>query len=299
VKNLTVGLKMTMRRLLLILALLILGGNVNALTLPDDNFVSGWSKPAKPLTYNRESLSDYNDGDAEVFLELGFQQLQVQQYKNGNAEVDLEAYEFASPNGALGIYLMKSGKEAPSADVGARNSVSLTQLLAVKGNCFIQVMNYTDDAKTIAVMTKLAQQALANSSATDTTTALLRLTKAQILPGSEHVFCGPLSLQAVYRLGKGDVLQLQNKIFGAAATYTNADRNTYTLIMVPYPDAASAQSAFTNLQKNLDSGFQVFGKTPTGFAFKDRLAKYALVELKDGVIQLQLNLARKPSSTSK
>jgi hypothetical protein len=276
------------------MALLILGGNVNALTLPDNNFVSGWIKPVKPLIYNRESLSEFNDGDAEVFLELGFQQLQVQQYKNGSAEVDLEAYEFASPNGALGIYLMKCGKETPSADVGARNSVSQTQLLAVKGNCFIQVMNYTDGAKAMAVMTKLAQQALANLTATDTTTALLRLPKAQMLPGSEHVFSGPLSQQAFYHLGKGDVLQLQNKIFGAAATYTEANRNTHTLMIIPYPDAASAQSAFANLQKNLDPGFQVFSRTPTGFAFKDRQAKYAVVELKDGVIELQLNLARKP-----
>jgi len=281
------------------MALLILGGNASALTLPDDNFVSGWIKPVKPLIYNRESLSDFNDGDAEVFLELGFQQLQVQQYKDGNAEVDLEAYEFADPNGALGIYLMKSGKETPSADVGARNTVSQTQLLAVKGKCFIQVMNYADDKKAVAIMTKLAQQALANLSATDTATVLLRLPKAQMLPGTEHIFCGPLSQQAIYRLGKGDVLQLQDKIFGAAATYADTNGNIYTLIMVPYPDAASAQAALANLQKNLDPGFQVFGKTPTGFAFKDRQAKYALVELKDGVIKLQLNLARKPSPANK
>jgi hypothetical protein len=107
VKYSTMGLEMTRRGLLSIIAILILGGNVNALTLPDDNFVSGWVKPVKPLIYNRESLSDFNDGDAEVFLELGFQQLEVQQYKNGNAEVDLETYEFTGPNGALGIYLMK------------------------------------------------------------------------------------------------------------------------------------------------------------------------------------------------
>jgi len=286
-------------QVLLLIIMLILGGSVNALTLPDDNFVNGWTKPVKPLVYNRESLSDYNDGDAEVFLELGFQQLQVQQYKNGNAEVDLEAYEFASPNGALGIYLMKCGKEAPAAVVGTRNTVSETQLLAVKGNCFIQVMNYTDGGKETAVMTKLAQQALANLSASDTTTALLQLPKAQMQPGSEHVFSGPLSLQAFYRLGKGDVLQLQSKIFGAAAKYTDSDRNTYTFVIVPYPDATSAQSAFANFQKNIDPGFQVFGKTPTGFAFKDRQAKYATVALKDNVIELQLNLVRKPGPASK
>jgi hypothetical protein len=293
------GLEMMKRELLLIMALLILGGNVDALTLPDDNFVSGWTKPVKPLIYNGESLWDFNDGDAEVFLELGFQQLEVQQYKNGNAEVDLEVYQFASPNGALGIYLMKSGKETPSADVGARNTVSQTQLLAVKGNCFIQVMNYTDDGKAVAVMTKLAQQALANLSATDTTTALFRLPKAQMLRGSEHVFCGPLSQQAIYRLGKGDVLQLQSKIFGAAATYTDTERSTHTLIIVPYPDAVSAQSAFANLQKNLDSGFQVFGKTPTGFSFRDHQAKYATVELRESVIELQLNLVCKPGVSGK
>jgi hypothetical protein len=285
-------LEMMGRRVLLIMALLIVGGSISALTLPEDDFVDGWIKPVKPLTYNCESLSDFNDGDAEEFLELGFRQLQVQQYKNVNAEVDLEAYEFTSANGALGIYLMKCGKEAPSAEVGARNTVSQTQLLAVKGNCFIQVMNYSDDKRAVAVMTKLAQQALANVSG-DTATVLLRLPKAQMLPGSEHIFCGALSLQAVSRLGKGDVLQLRSKIFGAVATYTDTSRNTYTLITVPYPDAASAQSTFAMLPKNLDPGFQVFGKTPTGFAFKDRQGKYATVELKDSVIELRLNLARK------
>lgn len=298
-KYLIVGLDMTRHGCLLITALLILGGSAGALTLPEDHFVSGWIKPVKPLIYDREGLSDFNDGDAELFLELGFLKLQVQHYMSGSAEVDLEAYEFASPNGALAIYLMKSGKEAPSADVGARNSVSKTQLLAVKGNYFFQVMNYTDDKKAVAIMTKLAQQALTNLSAADTTTVLLRLPKAQMLPGTEHVFCGPLSQQAFYRFGKGDVLQLQKEVFGAAAKYVDTSQNTHTFVVVPYPDAASAQSAFANLQKNLDPGFQVFGKTPTGFGFKDRQAKYATVELKNSVIELQLNLARKPGVAGK
>ena len=290
---------MTMKKLFLIILSLIVTGQAFGLTVPEDRFVGGWTKPVKPLTYNRESISDYIDGDAELFNELGFRQLQVQQYKNGAAEIDLEAYEFDNPNGALAIYLLRCSKETRSPDIAARNSVGQTQLMAVKGNCFMQVINYTESDKSMPVMTKLAQQTLANVTAADTATVLGRLPREQMQAGSEHVFCGPLSLQAMYRLGKGDVLQLQGKVFGAAAEYTDPDRSHYTLAIVPYADAATSAAAFANLQKSLAPGLQMFGKTATSFATKDRQSKYGQVELKDNVIQLRLNLTRKPSVPSK
>jgi hypothetical protein len=290
---------MTTKNLLLIALSLIVTGQTLGLTVPDDGFVSGWNKPVKPLTYNRESLSDYIDGDAELFNELGFRQLQVQQYQNGAAEIDLEAYEFDNPNGALAIYLLRCGKETPSREITARNSAGQTQIMAVKGNCFIQVINYTESDASAPVMVTLAQQSLANVTITDTTTVFDRLPSEQMQAGSERVFCGPLSLQAMYRLGKGDLLQLQGKVFGAAAKYAESDRSNYTLAVVPYADAAGAAAAFANVQKGIDPGLQVFGKTATGFAFKDRQNKYGQIELKESVIQLKLNLVRKPSVASK
>lgn len=290
---------MTTQKFFLIVLSLIVTGQTLGLTVPDDGFVSGWTKPVKPLTYNRESLSDYIDGDAELFNELGFRQLQVQQYKSGAAEIDLEAYEFDNTNGALAIYLLRCGKETPSREITARNSAGQTQIMAVKGNCFIQVINYTESDKSAPVMVRLAQETLANVTITDTTTVLDRLPSEQMQDGSERVFCGPLSMQAMYRLGKGDLLQLQGKVFGAAAKYTESDRNNYTLAIVTYADVAAAAAAFANLQKGFDPGMQVFGKTATSLAFKDRQSKYGQIDLKENVIQLKLNLARKPSVASK
>jgi hypothetical protein len=294
VRDMTDNIAMTTCKLILMILLGILWGNATAVTLPGDNFASGWTKPVKPLTYNTESLADYIDGDAELFLEMGFQQLQVQQYIKGKSEIDLEAYEFADPNGAMGIYLLRAGKENPFAEVGGRNTVSQTQLLAVKGNCFFQIMNYSNDASAAAAMTSLAKAALANITVADSATVLQRLPKAQLQAGSEHLFRGPLSLQAIYHLGKGDVLNLQKKIFGVSGKFNDVNLGVHTLIVVPYSDIASAQAAFAILQKSLDPGFQVFGKTATGFGFKDRQAKYAMVELKGSMIEMRVGLAKKP-----
>jgi hypothetical protein len=286
--------EMRILRVVIVALTLIFAATASAFTLPGDNFVTGWAKPVKPLIYTPESLADYIDGDAELFLELGFQQLQVQQYMSDNSEVDLEAYEFADPNGAMAIYLLRAGKENPAAGVKARNTVSETQLLAVKGKCFIQVMNYSNDKKAAAVMAELAKQALQSENAADSMTVLQQLPRAQMQPATEHIFSGPLSLQALYRLGKGDMLQLNKKTFGVAAKYDNTDLGAHTFILVPYSDVVTAQAAFANLQKSIDPGYQVFGKTVTGFAFKDRQAKYATVELKDKAIEMRVGLVKKP-----
>ncbi len=277
----------------------LLTENVLALTMPDDNFASGWTKPVKPLTYTRESLSDYVNGDAELFNELGFRQLEVQQYKNGSSEIDLELYELNDPNGAMGIYLLKCGKETPSSEITSRNSVNRSQLVAVKANFFIQVLNYTDNDNVQPTMIKLAQQALSLVANKSDSTVLGLLPRQQLQAGSEHVFCGPLSLQAAFRLGKGDFLQLQNKTFGASAKYSEGQSGSYSYCVVTYSDPTAASAAFAHLQKSLDPGIQLSDKTAGNFTFKDRLAKFGTAILKDSTIELKLNLAHKPVSSSK
>ena len=288
-----------MRRLLIPIVLLLGAEHALSLRLPDDNFADGWSKAGKPLAYNRESLSDYIDGDAELFNEFSFQQLQVQQYKNGAEEVDLEMYEFGSPNGALGIYLLKCGRETPSPDIKTRNSVNSTQLLAVKGNYFVQVLNYSNGQNNVSVMIKLAQQAVASLAASPSSTILEKLPKDGMQPGTERIFCGTLSLQATCRLGKGDALQLRGKVYGATAKYNDVNRTTYSFAVVPYSDSSTAAAAFAFLLKNLDPGLQILDRAPTGFAFKDREAKYSLVELKNNTIELRFGLSHKPSRSAK
>ena len=46
--------------------------------VPQDDFVAGWKRAEKPKVFAKKELFNYIDGGAELFLELGFENLVVQ-----------------------------------------------------------------------------------------------------------------------------------------------------------------------------------------------------------------------------
>ena len=104
---------------------------------------------------------------------------------------------------------------------------------------------------------------------------------------------GPFSLQSIYTLGEGDILQMGGKTIGAAANYKDAS-GSYTLLVVPYPTAASAKLAFASVQKNLDRYLKPVSTTPTRLVFKDYENKYGAVSVAGTRVEVRLHLAKEP-----
>src|ERR1035437_10095412 len=83
----------------------------DAALMPAESAASGW-KTTDPLrVFTRADLYGYIDGGAELFLELGFDELTLQKYRNGANEFAVEISRMTDPAAATGIYLMKCGKE--------------------------------------------------------------------------------------------------------------------------------------------------------------------------------------------
>lgn len=83
----------------------------DAALTPSESAAPGWKKVENLRVFSREDLYGYIDGGAELFLELGFDQLTLQKYRNGASEFAVEIYRMTDPAAATGIYLMKCGKE--------------------------------------------------------------------------------------------------------------------------------------------------------------------------------------------
>ena len=116
--------------------------SVSATVVPDNNFEPGWIKSGERLIFYKNDLYGHIDGGAELFLEFGFDRLTVQKYQNGDDEINLEIYQMTEPASALGIYLLKCGREKPHADVKARNTTNPYQMTMVQDDCFIQINNF-------------------------------------------------------------------------------------------------------------------------------------------------------------
>ncbi len=258
--------------------------------LPGDGFPAGWKTSGKPRTFISQDLFNHIDGGAELFLEFGFARLQVQAYGDGTSELAAAVYEMESATSALGVYLMKMGRETPFAEVAARNSSETAQLNIVKGRYFVQIDNFDEKPAPRAAAVALANAVLALLPDEKPAPVLDRLPAEERVPGSERLIRGPYGLQPYFTFGEGDILRLGGKIFAALAEYTAADGSRFTRLLVPYPDAAAASAALENLAANLDPYLKRLETKPGRLAFVDFEKKYGAAELRENVLDIRFKL---------
>jgi len=284
------------RALLTVVGLLALTALASAqsVNLPPTGFAPGWAKAEKPEQFQNVDLFNYIDGGAELFLEFGFDKLVVQSYVKEFMELTLEVYQLESPESALGVYLLKSGKETPVKGLSARNTGDRFQITALRNRWFIHVNNPDGLPDAVPAMTALAQKLTDALPEGPRVTLLDALPPTGIIRGSERLFRGPYALQSLYTLGPTDILQQNRTIFGIAADYQTEKGEYYTRILVPYPDPAAAKEAFRYLRQNLDSYLEVVDSYAEGFIFHDFQNKYGQAELKGTWIEVLVNLTTKP-----
>ena len=267
-----------------------------ALDFPGDNFSPGWHRSGACEKYEASGLYNVIDGGAELFLEMGFTDLQVQKYGCFASEIAVEAYRMENEAAALGIYLLKCSKETPLPGIVERHSGDRFQIVLLKNNYFIFINNFSGREDLLPVMTTLAKEVGASIPAGAPVRELDILPAANRVPGTALLLRGPYSLQSVYTLGAGDVLLLGGKTFAAAAVYREASGQSYTMIMAPYADGVLAHSAFANLRRNLDSYLQVLGGGADFFNFKDFQNLFGRAEIRGKEIVILVKLTQQPDS---
>jgi hypothetical protein len=283
-----------MKRLLLSCVLLALAtpalAAADAALLPADGFQGGWKKSAPPRVFTKADLYGHIDGGAEVFLELGFEELTVQHYRNGADEIVAEIYRMSDPSAAYGIYVSKCGREIRDPRVTARHTLSKFQLMFLRNRYFVLINNNGGkDAVTPSVVA-FGNYVLSRLPADATVPALALLPGPGQVKDSARLVRGQYTLQAIYTLGDGDVLQMGGTITGAAAEYKGAT-GAYTLIAVEYPNPPAAARAFGYLAGHLDSYLKPQQKAADRLVFKDYENKFGVVTVTGKRLEVRVHLA--------
>jgi hypothetical protein len=275
------------------------GAALPALDFPADGFCQGWVRSGASERYDPSGLYNVIDGGAELFLELGFIDLQVQKYVGSDAEIAVEAYHMENEAAALGIYLLKCSQETPLPGIADRHSGDRFQIALLKGDHFIFINNFGGRQDLLPVMTTLAKKIAAAIPAGAAVRELAVLPVENQVPGTALLLRGPYSLQAVYTLGQGDILLLGGKIFAAAAVYRRASGQSELMIAAPYADEAAARAAFANLRRNLDTYLQVLEAGADFLVFRDFNNEFGLAETRGTQVVIRVKLAQRPAHSQK
>jgi hypothetical protein len=267
----------------------------NAALIPDQ-FAAGWSRSEAMLRFVKNDLYGHIDGGAELFHELGFDELLVQRYTKGEQELSLEIYVMSSTESALGIYLTKCGKEKPNPAVKTRHTANRTQFTLLRCNYFIQINNTYGDSAVVPDMITLANAVIEKIPEGKPVTLFGVLPKEDMVTGSELLVRGQYGLQPIFTFGPGDILMLNGEVFAAVADYANSAGVTWTRVMIDYPDTARAKAAFDNLVAKLDSTLVVQSRSTNRFSFKDYQSKYGSAVLNGKILDIHLHLPRDPTA---
>jgi len=281
---------------IILLALTLAGGPAAAgISLPESGALPGWDRQGPQRLFIAADLYGHINGGAELFLELGFVELLVQAYQQGEQEVALEVYRMESPEAALAIYLFKCGEETPWPEIETRNSSTRFQAVLLRGNCLVLVNSFSGDRALRPAMAGLARRLLASISAAGPAgDPFARLPATGRVSGSERLIRGEYSLQSLYTLGQGDMLQLGGKLFAAAAEYHSGGETAETRIAVLYPDPGRAGMVFAHLRTALDPALTLLRRSDEQLVFRDWKGQFGQITLDGPALEVRVNLAKCP-----
>jgi hypothetical protein len=214
--------------------------------LPTSGAVAGWQRDGQVQTYNRDTLYDFMDGAADLYLTYGFEQLAVAQYVHPEAgSLQVEVYRVATDADAYGLYAYNSYGQ-PIA-VGVDGELDSGNRLAFwQARTFVQItgrQQVPDDA--LRAMGAVVASALPQGGQRPSLVG--HLPQSGLQPGSVRFFRQKIALDNLLWLGAQDPLGLGADVEGIIARYDVAGQPV-DLILVAYPTDSRAQRAQTGLQ---------------------------------------------------
>jgi hypothetical protein len=195
---------------LLLLSLLLVSNHTLAAVdmeelLPPVSCGSDWKIEGKLSFYDRETLSDRINGEAELYFPYGFDRMSAARYapvKNIGTGMDVEIYRMGSLLDAFGMYANYKQKEGRALGVGAESNLSGSQLFLYKGRYFVHLQVTGNDSAASDTLAECARSVASRLPGDNNRPAELSiLNRPEVVSGSERYL--PQSLLGYDFLNRG------------------------------------------------------------------------------------------------
>jgi hypothetical protein len=194
-----------------------------------------------PTLYTPNSIFDYLDGGAEVYLAYGLRGCLAARYVTGTTGFTVDLFEMGSEADAFGVFTHDQDGEDVAIGCGAL--LRPGWLSFWQGRCFVSVTADGDDASVGATILALGQAVAALLPAGGRVPELVgRLPRQGLRPRSVRFLHDPVVLATHVARLDGNPLALSARCEVAVGSYQRGGERA-TLVLVVYPDAAAAQAA--------------------------------------------------------
>jgi len=208
------------------------------LSAQDFPMPSGWSSHSEILSFTRDNLWEHINGAADQYLDLGFQDLQIQDFQKDSLAVSIEIYNMASDLNAFGIFALERPVPFEPLAIGSQGVLSLPgQALLFKNIYYVKIYAFEGEL-------------------TETSAKMLLHGIADYLPGHSQF---PKEFQTLPVLGRKmnsegfarevflGLNELQNCLY---AIYEDESGTQYRLFRIVTGSYPKSEEFFLNLSEN-------------------------------------------------
>jgi hypothetical protein len=128
--------------------------------LPSGDQPPGWTLVAGPERYEVDTLWEYINGQADFFIDYGFEQVDTAEYEHAAEalSVVVEVYRMGRPQEAFGIFAAERTREDQSAEIGAGAFVGSNTLGFWQGSHYAKVTTFEDGPAVEPLMLAMARE---------------------------------------------------------------------------------------------------------------------------------------------
>jgi hypothetical protein len=250
---------MTRRQALIIIAFLavlcasqvVFSGTTPLESLVPKAAPHGWAMRDAPETFTSDTLFEHIDGQADLFIQYGFEKSIFAIYRNVNSsddKIDLDIYDMGNPLQAFGVFSRFRQDESP-AGIGLDSYLTDQYAVFYKGKYFVVLQAQDSNAPTLKRLAQEIESRISDNSAPPKEIAYFP--KSGLKPGSIEYFPeGLLGHQFLKRGFKASYVKNDGKENDAKTVSEGKDFHLFVSIFDTSQDAANALKLFReNLSK--------------------------------------------------
>ncbi len=221
-------------------------------TFPAAGDTSSWTPEGDVQTFDEETLFNLVNGQADVFFAYGFEQVAVRRYVGADeAAMHVEVWQLATPADAYGLFTLNASG-APVEGIGSDSDADPGRRLSFWQDRYfasVRALQATDNADLETFARHIASALPAGGNPPD----LLDRLPSDGLTARPYFFHEEIAIQDVLWLGGENLLDLGPETDGVLAQYDIDGVVTY-LLLIEYPDAASASTGLEALESGAVAG---------------------------------------------
>jgi hypothetical protein len=136
--------------------------------------IPGWKPSGEIQTFSPETLFEYIDGAADLYLMYDFQELKAAEYVNEKkASVIVDVYRHQTPTHAFGIYSQERLSNADFIDVGVQGYIEKNVLNFFTGSTYVKINSFNTGSEDQEILLTFAKKIAENLGEKGTLPSLL------------------------------------------------------------------------------------------------------------------------------